>query len=494
MAFRRLKQMKDAMSPEAIRQGIQAGRDALAAGGAIPEFTEEQLAAMAPEQRAALEANLARARQAQADGQAVIDEALERRRGQQVLRDPLPADHAPRPAGAPSRALDRDEQAAEERSARDDAREPYLASGHPGVQMIRMTTRAGTQAQEVAAYLASSGLAGRPDLVYGVYPVPDHLGGGTGFAKNRVVEWDIVHAAPAALPPTEEPEVVTFDAAERWVLRRVGEPQALDEDLALTYLRQAGVGPERCLGVARAVDISSHGGGEDSGQCVVTQVTGVRVFQPAGTGTRAAEALREQRPIAAMPVDGIHVEVLNWHEIQKAVQPRTGVPFLVPSPFPYLPSTPQELLRSYLEVVGVQPQDCFSAQVTEDRPRDLSDVHRRGIGTVSKNRGTKQPSADGELRARLSGGACLVVAYRDSAVYEEGRARWSAYETEVLSARLANGMTPRRPVENVDHLDRLPGGARQVLRTAERVAAFFEASGSPFEKIPPHRYCWPPQR
>src|SRR6185437_2170322 len=40
-----------------------------------------------------------------------------------------------------------------------------------------------------------------------------------------------------------------------------------------------------------------------------------------------------------------------------------------PPPFPYLPSTPQEVPLAYLEVVGLQPGDCPGTKVTvDDRP------------------------------------------------------------------------------------------------------------------------------
>lgn len=106
--------------------------------------------------------------------------------------------------------------------------------------------------QEVTSYLASSGLAARPDLVYGVYRVPDHIHPGSlRGEKGGMVEWDIVHAATETLPPAATaPAAVAFAGTDHWVARAVGEPSVLDEDLALAYLAQAGIGPEQCLGVA----------------------------------------------------------------------------------------------------------------------------------------------------------------------------------------------------------------------------------------------------
>ncbi len=49
------------------------------------------------------------------------------------------------------------------------------------------------------------------------------------------------------------------------------------------------------------------------------------------------------------------------------------------------------------------------------------------------------------------------------------------------------------PVEEPHWVDG-PGTGRKFLRAAERVADFVDMgeSTSPFEKIAPHRYCWPP--
>ena len=131
--------------------------------------------------------------------------------------------------------------------------------------------------------------------------------------------------------------------------------------------------PERCLGIARFLDIAQRGGGGDgAASYVVSQVTGVQAFHPDGLDGRTFDELRAERPLPAPPVAGVHAEILNSLTVARAVHPDTHRLPLVPSSFPYLPSTPQELLRAYLEIVGVRPGDSYSAQVTEDDPRDLS--------------------------------------------------------------------------------------------------------------------------
>ena len=62
-----------------------------------------------------------------------------------------------------------------ERAARDAARRPYLAPDRTSVVLSRIATNGSTQFEDVANHLAASGLAARPDLVFGVYRVPDRL-------------------------------------------------------------------------------------------------------------------------------------------------------------------------------------------------------------------------------------------------------------------------------------------------------------------------------
>jgi hypothetical protein len=76
-------------------------------------------------------------------------------------------------------------------AVRDAAREPYLA---PERSPLRISRFVAGGAEDVARHLAASGLAGRPELVYGVYRVPDRVGG--------IVEWDVVHAGPGRMERT----------------------------------------------------------------------------------------------------------------------------------------------------------------------------------------------------------------------------------------------------------------------------------------------------
>jgi hypothetical protein len=101
--------------------------------------------------------------------------------------------------------------------------------------------RDNAQFEDLADHLARSGLAARPDLVFGVYRVPDRLDPKMpGTEAGRVVEWDVVHAvvhAPTPAPaPAAPPRRDRFDGEARWVSRRKGDPAVLDEDLALAWM------------------------------------------------------------------------------------------------------------------------------------------------------------------------------------------------------------------------------------------------------------------
>ncbi len=212
-------------------------------------------------------------------------------------------------------------------------------------------------------------------------------------------------------------------------------------------------------------------------------VRGIVALHPA-EGPGGFERMRAAAPLALRPADGVHVEVLNWAAIAAAVHPKINHPPPAPSPFPYLPATPQELLRAYLAVVGVQPSDCYSAQATVHRPQALVQA-----GFLTTNLGPKQPCADGEDRMRSRGCEHVVIVYRDRQEYAEGRGRWAAYQAEVLQADLSKGLGVRPPVIDPD------GG---LLGKIDRAAEFINRLHPDHwgdwgrEELPPHRYCWPP--
>lgn len=366
-----------------------------------------------------------------------------------------------------------------ERAARDAARAPYVSPTAVEVRIDRIVTRGETQLAEVLARPIA------PERTFGVYRVPDRISGPLTphSEKRRVVEWDIVYSPGDA--PGVPLAATSFVAEEHWVARRPGEPSVLDEDLALAFCLEAGIGPERCAGLARFCEfraLAGSGDGETGGD-IVTIVRGIVALHPAD-GSGAFERLRAAAPILLGPPEGVHIEVLNWRAVAAAVHSKINHPPPVPSPFPYLPATPQELLRSYLDIVGVQPADCYSAQATVDRPRALVQG-----GFLTTNLGPKQPCADGEQRMRTRGCEHVVIAYRDRAEYAEGRARWAAYQADVLEADLSKGLGLRRTIAGPD---------TGFFSKVDRATGFVERLHPDHwgnwgqEELPPHRYCWPP--
>ena len=372
--FKTLKLMKDGMKPAALKQGLASAHAGLTA---TPGPTPDQLRPRSTGSSRTASGRAARSSgpraitstaplpSAEAASAMTVQDAVAQSKEQfmDVLRNPFGARKPPPPPGAPTGPVDRERRAAVERAARDAAREPYLAPERAPLSFSRLATRRKTQLDEVAAYLGSSGLAAHPDLVYGIYRVPDHIGGGKIFGDgDRVVEWDVVHAAAADLGQAAAATAAVFGADEPWVRRRDGEPAVLDEDLALAYLERAGIGPEQCLGISRFLEISHHSGSsEGSTSYTVTRVTGVHAFHPRGLGAGAFDALRSERPLLAGPMAGVHTEVLNWGAIARAIHPETHhrhPPVALPPPA----GTPQELLRAYVEIVGVRPGDCYSAR------------------------------------------------------------------------------------------------------------------------------------
>ncbi len=445
----------------------------------LGEVTPEQIAAMPPEQRERWEYWTARAEAART-GQTFAG-GDHRLVGQAVQVHAVPVGRPIEDSHAWAVA------AAQERAARDGRRAPYRSPQQHPVTITRVATRGGTQGREVVEYLAAAGFAGRPDLVYGAARVPDRLGPLRGSEKRRVVEWDVVHAATGPLPAAPAPGEALLDAKETWVARGVGEPSVLDEDVAIAILSAAGLGPEQTLGVARHVTIDVHGG-EDTDTSALAEVRGVRLLvapEAAGALARIARPVAMETP-PGQP-EGAHVEVLNWDAVGRLVQPVRLERPVVPSPFPDLPSTAQELLRAYLEVVGLDPGDSYAVQVTYDGLENIM-TRTSASAHVTKNfGGDKLTCADGKDRTRLAGGTQVVIAYRDGPAYAEGRERWAAYCAEVLQVDLGREVQVRAPV---------PKPTPRLLRAAERVldvAAFFSDDADSELSEPRPRYCWPPR-
>ena len=146
-----------------------------------------------------------------------------------TLRNPFGKKAPPPPPPTPPVSVDRDQQYAHERAQRDEARTPYLAPNRPPVVMTRLALDRKNNVQDLATWLGTAGLAARPDLVYGIYRVPDHIAGGlAGFGINRaaVVEWEVVHAATPGLPAAPPAFGAVFHA--RAAMGRATHRRAVD--------------------------------------------------------------------------------------------------------------------------------------------------------------------------------------------------------------------------------------------------------------------------
>ncbi len=106
-------------------------------------------------------------------------------------------------------AADPAEQRQRELDAREATRAPHLAQEREALRITRIATTEGRQVEMVAEHLARTRLSARPDLVFGLYRVPDHIDSGSltaSIGSDRLVEWEIVHRdvaeLPAAAPPT----------------------------------------------------------------------------------------------------------------------------------------------------------------------------------------------------------------------------------------------------------------------------------------------------
>jgi hypothetical protein len=378
--------------------------------------------------------------------------------------------------------------AIEEWEARNAARAPYRSPDPPAVVISRIPTRGGRQQEQVQEWLQATGLASRPDLVWSVHRVPDRISPNltSQSEKGRLVEWEVVHH-PAALPPSGAAVAVTaFDRPSRWIARRLGEAVPLDEDVAVWFAEWANLDPSRCFGMPRLLTIRSYGGGPDDGVgTYAAVVAGVSVLHVpdahAANVRRHLEADRPVRPPASL--GALRIDRLDWASLAEHVHYYPLSTPTIPSPKPRLPSTPQELLLAYLEVVGITSADCASAAVTTDD---------RTASRIESGVGPALPCADGKPRRRGHLATEVVLVYRDRPEYAEGRERWAAYQREVMRAR-PNHLTERRAVLDVpSRTDNAIRNASSVIEAITSPLDWLDWVGRdepPFVEFP---YCWPP--
>jgi hypothetical protein len=351
--------------------------------------------------------------------------------------DPGPGADMNRPPPELEDPAERTRVAAEERSMRERVRASYRAAPAPAIEFTRFATTGRTQLEEVVERLKATGLAAAPERVFGVYRVPDRLDLGRSNENRASVEWEIAHAPGALAPAADDVLVTALTRDAHWVARRFGEPSVLDEDVAGALCARAGLQPEDCFGVTRLMHVRASD--TDAGKSWSAHVDGALVLsRPSAAVTRAHEQMMAEAPLtlAARPVLPFHVEILDWEAVAAWVAPDRHGPPRTPSPLPHLPSSWQELMTAYLEVVGVRPEDSYGVQVTRAASsQGLADI---SLASARKNFRTAKLIHAAEL---------VVVAYRDRAEYQEGRARWRAYQDEVLRAKLDHRTDLRPPLD-----------------------------------------------
>ena len=379
-----------------------------------------------------------------------------------------------------------EEQRRTERAARDEIRAQYLAPDRRPVRITRVAMRGGHAAAR--GRRATSRRAGSPAVpISSTAPTASRTSSARaalGGERGGIVEWDVVHAADEALPRAETPAALTLAAQDVLVVRRPGEPAPLDEDLALHLLAGAGIGPEQTLAIARDVSITKRDSGpENSDARIEARVGGVHAPRdPAGP--RAGGAPWD---LSEGPPEGVVVDVLQWDAIAVAVHPLRQHRAPLPSPFPYLPLTPQELLTAYLEVVGVSPGDAYSAQVTHHQPFDLMGRHEREVGRAPDRRRARPPVRRREA-AQADGGR---PPHRDR-LPRRARVRRGPRALRRLRRGRAQGAPAARP----EPPRRGAQPQSRLLRTIDRVAdvaEFLSGEMGQEETFVPPRYCWPPR-
>jgi hypothetical protein len=336
-----------------------------------------------------------------------------------------------------------------EREERDRARAKYSSPSRPAVVFTRFATTGREQFTDVVGALRESGLAAHPERVYGVYRVPDRFDHNRNSERDAYLEWEIAHQPGALAPAAGEILTTGFKRSDHWAARGRGDASVLDEDVAGALITRAQVRAEDCYGLHRLLNARARDGEE--GKSWSAQIEGVLLFSRPLAAIGAAQAeMTAQAPLRLDEPLPYHVEILDWEAVAAWVSPHRYGPQRVPSPLPHLPSTWQELLFAYIDVVGVSSHDCYGVQVTRSADRGIADL---SLASFNQNLRGKQKLAcvDGEERAVMHLAEHVVVAYRDSADYEAGRARWRAYQHEVLRARLDHLTGVRPPIEVGDH-------------------------------------------
>ena len=167
-------------------------------------------------------------------------------------------------------------------AVRDAAREPYLAPDALAAADQPVRARGGRRRRRRAAPRGERPRRPARARLRRLSRARPHR---PAAARARVVEWDVVHAATGPLAPAEPPADAYFDAATRWVERRVGDTRAVRRGPRARLPRPCGHRARSARSASRARSRSTPTSGDDEhDHRLIARVEGVHVFHagPAG--------------------------------------------------------------------------------------------------------------------------------------------------------------------------------------------------------------------
>jgi hypothetical protein len=311
-------------------------------------------------------------------------------------------------------------EAAQQRAA---AVAAYLppASGpeQPPVRVDRFFME-GPSAAQAYAKVIRQGLEAR--RTYGIYPSTDLIYPARFGQAPVPWEWCVVHRDPVeANDPSYRPTPpgdVTIDVVlrgQRWIDRPKSLPFPYDEEVVALLASRVGIDPATCMGISRLLEWGAYPSAPE--RMVGVQPVGAQLVT---VGRRPPLASVAPVPFGegqSLPAH-VRVELLRWTPISLAIQPVWTQPPQPMTAYPQLPQSPEELLTTYLAIVGVMPEDTYgvSVSVVEQQSGFLN------AGSVHADRGQTA--------------SMIALVYRDTPTYAEGRGRFERYRREQLKVPL----------------------------------------------------------
>ena len=344
-------------------------------------------------------------------------------------------DHRPRPGANMNKpppeledAAEREQWAASERTARDDARAPYLARdparhrAHPLRHHRPHAVRGGHRA---AAPLRPRASVRRLPRARPLPAQPQQREQGPRRVGDR---------ACARRGGRGAAHMAAFDRAGYWVARRFGEPEVFDEDVAGALVRRANLQPEDCFGLPRLLHVRATN--TDDGKSWHAHIDGILVFSRVPLAD-AHVALKAEAPLrrrtAAVPRRGPRLG--GGRRVGRALPlHRAAHALAAPAPPEQLGGADDRLPRGRRH-----PQRGLLRRAD----------HARGHGVAASRTSRWRPSPRTSAAPATSCHAAelLKFTYRDRAEYQEGRARWRAYQDEVLHAQLDHRSGQHAPLD-----------------------------------------------